>query len=70
MKAAKIREMSDEELLQEERKLAEQIFKLRIQVVTAQLDNPQKIKGVRRDIARIHTVLTERARKASGKKGA
>lgn len=61
MKAAKVREMSDVELQAEARKLEEQLFKLRIQKVTAQLENPQKTKLVRRDIARIKTVLRERA---------
>jgi len=66
MKPAKVREMSDEELRTEERKLAEQLFKLRVQKVTAQMDNPMKFQSVRRDIARIKTVLSERAKAKTG----
>ena len=60
MKPHKIREFSDEELRQKEEELTEQLFKLRFQTATGQMDNPQKLKLVRRDIARIKTVKRER----------
>jgi large subunit ribosomal protein L29 len=65
MKAAKIRDMSKEDLLVEEAELRKQLFKLRFQTATGQLENASRMKGVRRDIARILTILgeTERAEK-------
>ncbi|MDX1501415.1 MAG: 50S ribosomal protein L29 [Thermoanaerobaculia bacterium] len=61
MKAAEFREQTREELRQKERELAEQLFALRLQKVTGQLDNPAKMKLVRRDLARVLTVLREKA---------
>jgi large subunit ribosomal protein L29 len=65
MKAAKMRDMSKEDLLVEEAELRKQLFKLRFQTATGQLENASRMKGVRRDIARILTILgeTERAEK-------
>ena len=60
MKALKLREMSVEELQYEVSTLSEQLFKLRFQKATGQLDNVMKFRQVRRDLARIKTVLTEK----------
>ena len=60
MKAAKIREQTAEELLEKERELAEQLFALRLQQVTGQIENPAKLRLVRRDLARVLTVLREK----------
>jgi large subunit ribosomal protein L29 len=60
MKASKLREMSVEELQDEVSTLSEQLFKLRFQRSTGQLDNVMKFRQVRRDLARIKTVLTEK----------
>ena len=60
MKALKLREMSVEELQYEVSTLSEQLFKLRFQRATGQLDNVMKFRQVRRDLARIKTVLTEK----------
>ena len=60
MKASKLREMSVEELQDEVSTLSEQLFKLRFQKATGQLDNVMKFRQVRRDLARIKTVLTEK----------
>ena len=60
MKALKLREMSTEELEDEARAHSEQLFKLRVQKVTGQLDNVRKIRQVRRDLARVKTILTEK----------
>ncbi len=60
MKARELRQLSSEELESKYEELMEQLFKLRIQKSIGQLDNPAKIKQVRKDIARIITVLRER----------
>ena len=59
MKPSKLREMSKEDLLQEEGELREQLFKLRFQTATGQLESATKARAVRRDIARIRTILRE-----------
>ena len=59
MKPAKLREMAKEDLLQEETDLREQLFKLRFQTATGQLESATRARGVRRDIARIRTILRE-----------
>ena len=60
MKAAQIREQTVEELKDKERELAEQLFALRLQQVTGQIENPAKLRLVRRDLARVLTVLREK----------
>jgi large subunit ribosomal protein L29 len=51
--------MSREDLVQEESELRAQIFKIRFQAATGQLESAPKLRGVRRDIARIQTILRE-----------
>jgi large subunit ribosomal protein L29 len=60
MKATELRERSKEELDKTLGDLEEQLFKLRFQKSTGQIENPQKIREVRKDIARVQTVLNER----------
>ena len=60
MKINKIREMSSPELEKELGELKTELFKLKFSLATNGLDNPMKIKQVKRDIAKINTVLTER----------
>ena len=60
MKINKIKEMSSPELEKELSELKTELFKLRFSHATHGLDNPLKIKEVRRDIARIKTVLRKR----------
>ncbi len=62
MKASKFREMSREELETEAAASSEQLFRLRLQKATGQLENVMKIGQVRNDLARIKTVLTEKER--------
>ena len=62
MKAEKIREMSDDELEKKQDDLSEELFRMRLQKATAQLDRPAKIREVRTDLARVKTVLNERRR--------
>ena len=58
-KAVRLREMSIGELHQKVRELNEELFNLRFRNSVKQLDNPLKIREVRRDLARIYTVLHE-----------
>ena len=60
MKAAKVREMGLDELRTKERELQEQLFRLRVQKSLGQLDNAIKLREVRRDVARVKTVLKEK----------
>ena len=60
MKINKIREMSSPDLEKELGELKKELFKLRFSLATNGLDNPMKIKEVKKDIAKINTVLTER----------
>ena len=60
MKINKIREMSSPDLEKELGELKTELFKLKFSLATNGLDNPLKIKEVKKDIAKINTVLTER----------
>ena len=60
MKINKIREMSSQDLEKELGELKTELFKLKFSLATNGLDNPMKIKEVKKDIAKINTVLTER----------
>ena len=60
MKINKIREMSSEDLKKEIDELKTELFKLRFSLATNGLENPMKIKEVKKDIARIKTVLRQR----------
>ena len=60
MKASKLREMSIEELGNEREELSKQLFQLRLQKATGQLDNTGKIRQIRKDLARVETVITEK----------
>lgn len=67
MKINKIKEMSSPELEKELGELKTELFKLKFCLATKSLQNPMKIRDVKKDIARINTVLTER--KIAEKKG-
>lgn len=69
MKINKITEMSSPELEKELGELKTELFKLRFSLATNGLDNPMKIKEVKKDIARINTVLRQRELETA-KKGA
>ena len=60
MKINKIKEMSSPELEKELGELKTELFKLKFSLATNGLENPMKIKSVKKDIARINTILTER----------
>ncbi len=57
MKIKELKEMSADELKHKEAELVDQLFKLRFQKSLGQLESPMKVKNVRRDIARIKTLL-------------
>ncbi|MHA6792716.1 50S ribosomal protein L29 [Pseudonocardia bannensis] len=58
--AAELRELTDEELVQRVRELKEELFNLRFQMATGQLDNNRRLRTVRHEIARVYTVMRER----------
>ena len=68
MKAEKIRNLTDVELRHQERDLADQLFKLKFQMNMGQTESLKKIRGLRRDIARVQTVQREQEL-AGGKAG-
>ncbi len=57
---AEIRDLADDELVARLGEAKEELFNLRFQVATGQLDNNRRLQHVRRDIARIYTVMRER----------
>jgi large subunit ribosomal protein L29 len=58
--AADLRELNDEELVLRLREAKEELFNLRFQMATGQMDNNRRLRTVRHDIARIYTVMRER----------
>ena len=60
VKAAELRELSDEELVERLREAKAELFNLRVQAATGQLDNNRRLQVIRRDIARIYTIMRER----------
>jgi len=67
MKSEKIRNLTNEELLHQERDLNDQLFKLKFQLNMGQTESLKKIRGMRRDIARVKTIGRERELAASRK---
>ena len=65
MKAAEIRELTDAELQSKLKDLKAELFNLRFQLAINQLDNPMRIRAVKKDIARIQTVLRQNELKDS-----
>jgi large subunit ribosomal protein L29 len=59
-KAAELRDLTDDQLVERAESAKEELFNLRFQLATGQLDNSARIKQVRHDIARIATVMRER----------
>ena len=58
--AAELRELTDEQLTLRVREAKEELFNLRFQMATGQLDNNRRLRVVRHDIARIYTIMRER----------
>lgn len=59
-KVAELRDLPDQELIERLESFKEELFNLRFQLATGQLDNPMRVRLVRHDVARILTVLRER----------
>lgn len=68
MELSKIRNLSDEQLVVEQKQAAEQLFRLRFQLSLGQNDGVKKLRELKKDIARIKTVARER--ELAAKKGA
>lgn len=60
MKATEFREMTEDELLNKQEELKDQLFKLKFQHALGQLENAMKLKNIKKDLARIHTILREK----------
>src|SRR6185437_7033717 len=60
MKAAELRDLGADELGAKERELSDQLFRMRIQKSMGQLETPEKIRTVRRDLARVKTVMRQK----------
>ena len=68
MKAEKVRNFTDEELRQQQGELNDQLFKLKFQLNMGQTESLKKIRGLRKDIARVKTIARERQIAATEKK--
>ena len=62
MKVAEIRDFTVDDLQQREKDMDDQLFRLRIQKSMGQLEAPAKVRGVRKDLARVKTILREKAK--------
>jgi large subunit ribosomal protein L29 len=60
VKAQELKEMSEAELRQKEKEVTEELFNLKFQHATGQLENTQRLPQVRKDLARVKTVLREK----------
>jgi large subunit ribosomal protein L29 len=68
MKSDKIRNLTEDELQHQGKDLADQLFKLKFQLNMGQTESLKKIRGLRKDIARVKTILSERTRAAATEK--
>jgi len=66
MKAAEMRQMTTDELRRRLDETYQELFNLRFQLATKQLSDTSRIRQVKRDVARLHTLLKERAREEAG----
>ena len=65
---AKVRNMSPEDLAKEEEQLREQVWRLRLQMTTGQLQDPQKVRRARKDLARVLSIMREQELNAEAPK--
>ena len=63
MKVSELRELGVEELQRKEQDLRKELFNLRFQQATGEIENPMRIRTIRKNIARVLTVITERDKK-------
>ena len=66
MKLKEIKELSSDELVKRKRDLRQETFNLRLQQVGGQMEKPSRLRDIRREVARIETILSERANKQAG----
>lgn len=66
MKPADIRELTTDEITQRIEQLQEEMFRLRFRSATMELENPMLLRNIRRDIARLNTILRERQMAGEG----
>jgi large subunit ribosomal protein L29 len=64
MKIKEIRELSRQELANRKRELRMESFNLRLQQQSGQMEKPSRVKDIRKEVARIETILTEKTRQA------
>ena len=62
MKAIELRELTEDELVNKEQELKDQLFKLKFQHALGQLENAMKLKNIKKDMARIKTILSEKSK--------
>ncbi|MDH4271951.1 MAG: 50S ribosomal protein L29 [Candidatus Aminicenantes bacterium] len=62
MKARELKELTEDELQQKEKELTDQLFKLRFQHALGQVENAMKLRNIRRDLARIKTILKDKGK--------
>ncbi|MCL2013445.1 MAG: 50S ribosomal protein L29 [Oscillospiraceae bacterium] len=67
MKAVELREKATDELIKLEKDLRQELFQLRFQLAINQLENPMRINAVKKEIARIKTILRQRELEQAGK---
>jgi len=60
MKARELRELTDDELVNKEQELKDQLFKLKFQHALGQLEDAMKLKNIKKDLARIKTIQSEK----------
>ena len=62
MKARELRELTDDELINKEQELKDQLFKLKFQHALGQLEDAMKLKNIKKDLARIKTIQSEKSK--------
>jgi large subunit ribosomal protein L29 len=65
MRASEVRDLTDEEIQGKARDLSEELFRLRLRRGAGQIEDPMQIRKIRRDIARVKTIQSERVRTAN-----
>ncbi len=63
MKVSELREMAADELQKKEQDMRKELFNLRFQQATGEIENPMRIRAIRKDIAKVLTLITERNKK-------
>lgn len=67
MKTTELREITVDELLKKEEDMRKELFNLRFQQATGEIENPMRIRSLRKDIARVLTLITEKNKKGIGR---